>query len=68
MGVKLFNRVALLNFTNVIGPNGTNSDTKTSHFVGSRWSEKCIHHFTAAPFTMLTFKKSFWTPVGHVTF
>ena len=34
MGIKQFNRAALLDFRNVIGPNGFNSYSETSHFVG----------------------------------
>ena len=32
MGNKQFNRAVLLGFWNVIGPNGFNSDSETSHF------------------------------------
>ena len=34
MGIKQFIRVALIDFRNVIGLNGSNSDSETSHFAG----------------------------------
>ena len=34
MGIKHFNRAALLGFRNMIGPNESNSDSETSHFAG----------------------------------
>lgn len=33
MGMKLFYRAALLDFANVVGPNGSNSNSETTRFV-----------------------------------
>ena len=47
MGIKWFNRAALLEFPNVIGPNGSNSDSES--FCGLwRSIVTLIHHFTDA--------------------
>ena len=46
MGIKWFNRVALLDFPNVIKPNESNPDSKTSHFAILDAPRKCIHGVT----------------------
>lgn len=43
-----FNRAALFHFPNVIKPNGSNSDSELSHFIGVLpCSKQFIHRFTA---------------------
>lgn len=41
MGIKLFNHAAFLEFTNVIGSNGSNSVIKRSHF-GERLNSPAV--------------------------
>ena len=59
-GCLTVNCVTFLDFPNVIGPNGSNSDGETSHFAEVVWrSKQFIHRSTAA--TVGYWDKSWWT-------
>ena len=40
MGIRSFNLAALLDFQNVIGPNGLNSDNELNNFAGCDFQKK----------------------------
>lgn len=53
MGIQLFNHAALVELSNVIGPNGSNSDEETSHFEAVAMLQiTLLPHFAAISFLM----------------